>query len=77
VSSAESRKAASRAGNYQDAATASLDRDLDNDATTQDDSEGDPANHTVSGRAVGPDRSGNILSSVEKVLLTNQIIVVN
>jgi hypothetical protein len=67
--SAEGRKAASRAGNYQDAATASLDRDLDNDATTQDDSEGDQAIHAVSGRrAVEPDRSGNILSSVDKVL---------
>lgn len=67
VSSAESRKAASRAGNYQDAVTASLDRDLDNDATIQDDNEGDQANHAVSGRAVEPDRSGNILSSVDKL----------
>ena len=58
VSSAEGKKAASRAGNYQDAATASLDRNLDNDATTQDDN-----NHPV-----GPDRSGSILSSVDKVL---------
>jgi hypothetical protein len=71
VSSSEGKKAASRAGNYQDAATASLDRDLDNDATTQDDSEGDQGNQAVSGdsgRAVVPDRSGSILSSVDKVL---------
>ena len=58
VSSAEGKKAASRAGNYQDAATASLDRNLDNDATTQDDNS----------HPVGPDRSGSILSSVDKVL---------
>jgi len=55
VSSAEVKKAASRAGNYQDAATASLDRDLDNDATTQDDSE-------------GPDQLESILSSIDKVI---------
>ena len=53
VSSAEGRKAASRAGNYQDATTALLDRNLDNDATTQDDGE--------------DDQSKNILSSVDKV----------
>ena len=41
VSSAEGKKAASRAGNYQDAATASLNRDFDNDAATQDDIEAD------------------------------------
>jgi hypothetical protein len=44
VSSAEGKKAASCAGNYQDAATASLDHDLDNDATTQDDGKGDQVN---------------------------------
>jgi hypothetical protein len=67
VSSAEGKKAASRAGNYQDAATASLDHDLDNDATTQDDGEGDHGNQAVAGRTVEPDQSGNILSSVNKV----------
>jgi hypothetical protein len=59
VSSAEGKKAASRAGNYQDAATASLSRDFDNDAATQDDSEADQAR---------PEQSGSILLSVEKVL---------
>lgn len=53
VSSAEGKKAASRSGNYQNAATASLNRDLDDDATTQDDGE--------------PDPSRNILSSVDKL----------
>ena len=76
VSSAEGKKAASRAGNYQDAATASLDRDLDNDATAQDDSEGDQANLTVSSCTVEPDGPGcpdqskNILSFVDKVMPT-------
>jgi hypothetical protein len=54
VSRAEGKKAASRAGNYQDTATASLDRSLDNSATTLDD-------------PVGSDISGDILSSVDKV----------
>jgi hypothetical protein len=54
---AEAKKAASRAGNYQDAATASLDRDVDNDATTQDDDDEDQNN-----------QSKNILSSVDKVI---------
>ena len=58
VSSAEGKKAASRAGNYQDAATAPLNRDFDNDAATQDDSEADQAR---------PDQLGSILLSVEKV----------
>jgi hypothetical protein len=62
ISSAEGKKAASRAGNYQDATTASLDRDLDHDATTQDDVEGDPASH-----AIVPNQSESILSSVAKV----------
>lgn len=61
VSSAEVKKAVSRAGNYQDAATASLDRDIDNDATTQDDSE-------------GPDQLASILSSIDKVLRYSPIV---
>ena len=77
---AEGKKAASRAGNYQDAATASLDRDIDNDATTQDDGEGDQAvqaNPAASGRAVEPDHSISILSSVEKVIPVNHVIVMD
>ena len=56
---------------------ASLDRDIDNDATTQDDGEGDQAvqaNLAVSGRAVEPDHSISILSLVEKVIPINHII---
>jgi hypothetical protein len=68
ISSTESKKAASRAGNYQDAATASLDCNLDNDTTTQDEIEGNEGNQAVSGHTVVPDRSGSILSSVDKVL---------
>ena len=59
-------KAASRAGNYQDAATALLDRGHDNDATTQDDGESDPA---TSSHTMMPDSSGGILSGVNKVKL--------
>ena len=54
---AEAKKAASRAGNYQDAATASLDHKIDNDTTTQDDGEDDQNS-----------QSKNILSSVDKVI---------
>jgi hypothetical protein len=57
VSSAEGKKAASCAGNYQDAATASLNCDFDNDAATKDDIEADQAR---------PAQSGSILLSVEK-----------
>jgi hypothetical protein len=60
VSSAEGKKAASRAGNYQDAATASLNRDFDNNAATQDDIKADQARTA---------QLGSILLSVEKVLL--------
>ena len=60
VSSAEGKKAASHAGNYQDAVTALLNHDFDNDAATQDDIEADQAR---------PAQSGSILLSVEKVLL--------
>ena len=59
VSSAEGKRAASCAGNYQDAATAPLNREFDNDAATQDDIEAEAR----------PAQSGNILLSVEKVLL--------
>ncbi|KAF8240864.1 hypothetical protein L208DRAFT_1230699, partial [Tricholoma matsutake] len=61
VLSAEGKKAASHAGNYQDASMASLDCDLDN-------GEGDQANLAVSGHAVDPDQSKSILSLVDKVL---------
>jgi hypothetical protein len=49
-------------------ATASLDCNLDNDTTTQDEIEGNEGNQAVSGHAVVPDRLGSILSSVDKVL---------
>ena len=59
VSSAEGKKAASCAGNYQDAATASLNCDFDNHAATHDDIEAEQAR---------PGQFGSILLSVEKVL---------
>ena len=59
----EGKKAASCAGNYQDAATALLDRDLDNDTTTWDDGESDPA---TSSHTMMPDSSGGILPGINK-----------
>jgi hypothetical protein len=59
VSSAEGKKAALCAGNYQDTATAPLNHDFNNDAATQDDSKADQAR---------PDQLGSILLLVEKVL---------
>jgi len=59
ISSAEGKKAALCAGNYQDAAIASLNCNFNNDAATQDNIEADQAR---------PAQSGSILLLVEKVL---------
>jgi hypothetical protein len=61
ISAAESKKATSRSGNYQDSVTASLSRTFDDDAVGRDDED---EQDEVS---LEPDRSGNILSAVEKV----------
>jgi len=66
VSSTESKKAASYIGNYQDAATALLGCDPNNNATAQLDSKSDLA---ISSCTIVLDCSGSILSSVDKVPL--------
>lgn len=61
ISAAESKKATSRSGNYQDSATAPLGREHDDDAAGQDDADEQEVPSLVE------DTTGNILSGVDKV----------
>jgi hypothetical protein len=64
LSKADSKKAKSRSGNYQDSAVAPLDREYDNEAVQQEDEEKyeDKSSATASGRPDG------IILAVAKVM---------
>jgi len=61
VSKSDSQKATSRNGNYQDSATAPLNRAHDDEAAGQDDGD------QVGDVTLAPDTSGKILPAVDKV----------
>jgi len=61
ISAAESKKATSRSGNYQDSSTAPLGREYDGDAVGKDDADEQEVPSLVE------DTTGNILSGVDKV----------